>query len=497
MISTCAKDKKLLARKGTELDDEINKVRLWHGELRQKWDMTQFELMDSKEQRRIISSKRKYISQERQEKIKWLKMKVTELELELIHTENNYHMELMRSGVEESQPKAYVLEPKTGKFHDSESNIWELVRKRSAMIMNRLEQTEYGNLIAYSKVENCEGIPLNKKVVNIEQLEKVAYDYDGDEKSGTRSWYDAKMRSCMHMVTKFYQLNFIIEESLLRFNAIKFFWENSTMLNSIILKIMFSFSELFCFTSKCQDSDIVRPHDKKNYQVNVIHERLKGLYGLIEVCWNYIKHESPVTANENKKEAIDHLEETIKRANMMIKEKKDDVSSLILKLANELKRLRTAVQDRWNPDILFKDYMNVTVVTRVFVEGQSWCLVKWSPVDEQNLQHSEKKIKWFWTMQDTFLTKLGIAIEDYNFPPCLDTSELKWKDSELKSLIQQKQLVDKEVMGPFGSKIHKYMASDMNSGDFLSAIAEAFYCSLAKIQEMKAALAGSDKHLKE
>lgn len=71
----------------------------------------------------------------------------------------------------------------------------------------------------------------------------------------------------------------------------------------------------------------------------------------------------------------------------------------------------------------------MTVETRVLVEGISWCLVKWCCVDGQNRGHLPYKSKYFWTTQDTFLKKLSIEEEDYDFPPFLNFKKTVSQDS--------------------------------------------------------------------
>jgi len=178
------------------------------------------------------------------------------------------------------------------------------------------------------------------------------------------------------------------------------------------------------------------------HEIDDLHKRLKDFCVSFSDCWRYYREKSAFKISHENERAISYLEDNMKRTNMMVKEKQDAVSRLILKLSEELKRVKSAIEDHWDPDVFVTGGKIMTVVARVLVEGISWCLVKWCPVHEQNSEYLTNESKRFWTTQDTFLKKLGISEEDYKFPPFLGLEKTVPQKNKSARLKLQKKLTE-------------------------------------------------------
>jgi len=191
--------------------------------------------------------------------------------------------------------------------------------------------------------------------------------------------------------------------------------------NSVIVTMICSSLELLVY--KSFNNNTTRFNDYQP-EIDDLHERLIDFCASFSDCWSYFREKSAFKISHENERAISYLEDNMKRTIMMVKDKSDAVSRLVRKLSEELQRVRSAVKDHWDPDVFVTGGKTVTVEARVLVEGISWCLVKWFPVNEQNSEYLTNESKRFWTTQDTFLKKLGIAEEDYKFPAFLGVEKI-------------------------------------------------------------------------
>lgn len=187
---------------------------------------------------------------------------------------------------------------------------------------------------------------------------------------------------------------------------------------------------------------------------NIFYSSILNLCNQFTVCLNYLKEGSWCRVSGNEKVMID-LEGRVTEATA-IKEKGWVMG--IKEELPELKFIRYMLQDHHVQTI---DPQQVTVKTRVFVKGESWCLVKWCPTATGS---SAPECKLSWMHQSIFLQKFKDSAENHDFPPYLDMSGHASKVVKHNADVIEKELAD---------IVFKYLTSEMDFEGFLAVAKEA------------------------
>jgi len=113
--------------------------------------------------------------------------------------------------------------------------------------------------------------------------------------------------------------------------------------------------------------------------------------------------------------------------------------------------LRYLLQDQEGTDMQEVALQDLTVETRVLVEGVSWCLIKGCTTEVDASGNNDMSDgKWFWMPESTFVQKFNIVVEDYDFPRLVGKDEKTSKNNLV-------------------STVYKYLTSEMEIDDFISA----------------------------
>jgi len=261
--------------------------------------------------------------------------------------------------------------------------------------------------------------------------------------------------------------------------SVEFSCDKSTALNTVIMQIMSSWLEcislLWCepgqVKNKTKDNDLMLDKDK-------FFNKLESLCHQLLVFLKHLK-DSQTDGNIAKvKVDLEGLKVSPEEEFAVSAEVEIDgrFGNMLEELTEQLVLIKLVLHD-----LNAGNSHNVTVETRVVVNGISWCMVNWRPIDLGTVEYQAHNNKCFWIplsiLPDKFvvpedkITSLSLCEAEGEMQINLDS-----KPSEQEAKVNQFNL---------SATVRRYLTSDMKIEDFVSFVNEAVKFSPDDFEKIK------------
>jgi len=260
---------------------------------------------------------------------------------------------------------------------------------------------------------------------------------------------DTKLKKFGQIIRKFQSSTKAKDEMIAKLEeTVKQYQSGSADLNLEITKISTSWVKYLQSTGSkisnrnpsggCDGTNQGFDKDGRVDHIEIVLERAKDLSLQFSTAIGYLREQALVLKRFDERERfISDLETRLEEAGKDVEKRKhshSEQSNKIADLSEKLKIVRSTVRDRWDPDLKIEDYSSLTVEARVKLREESWCFITWcpsgetpeNPEDRTNSSSEDvSESKCFWTLQKTFLKRLDLGEEDYNFPQFISQLAVK------------------------------------------------------------------------